>query len=189
MRADIGRRAPRLIRRGGWQPRAVGIIAIAWCLMWDKLSWGNLANGFLVGVAATLIFPLPSIEYHGRPRPLAMIALFLRFMGDLARAALHVSWMAIRPSPPPRGSIVEVQLRTRSDLYITLVGVLVALVPGSVVIEVRRAAGVLYVHDVDTPGSEGVEACRERILKIEERLVKAIGTREEIELIEEAKKK
>lgn len=188
MSTDVERRSSRLIRRGGWQPRAIGIIAVVWCLMWDKLSWGNLANGFLVGMAATLIFPLPSIEYEGRPRPLAMIALLLRFMWDLAKAAFHVSWLAVRPSPPPRGSIVEIKLRTRSDLYITLVAVLVALVPGSVVIEVRRAAGVLYVHDVDTPGSEGVEACRTRILEIEERVVKAIGTREEIALIEEANK-
>ncbi|WP_106850365.1 Na+/H+ antiporter subunit E [Blastococcus sp. Marseille-P5729] len=184
---NVERLPTRLVRRGGWQPRAIGIITIAWCLMWDKLSWGNLANGFLVGLAATLIFPLPSIEYHGRPRPLAMIALLLRFMWDLVKAAVHVSWLAIRPRPAPRGSIVEVQLRTRSDLYITLVGALVALVPGSVVVEVRRAAGILYVHDVDTPGSEGVEACRARVLDIEERLVKAIGTRHEIALIEEAK--
>jgi multicomponent Na+:H+ antiporter subunit E len=79
-----------------------------------------------------------------------------------------------------------VQLRTRSDLYLTLVAVQVALVPGSVVIEARRRAGVLFVHDVDAVDAVTLEEQRRAVLAIERRLVRAIGTAEENALIEEA---
>ena len=175
-------------RRGGFQPRTVIAIAVVWTLLWDKLTWGNAVNGLLVGLLITFVFPLPSIEYAGRPRPLRVVALIARFVADLVRASVHVAVLALRRGTPPRGSILAVQLRTRSDLYLTLVAVMVVLVPGSVVVEVRRRAGILFVHDVDAVDAESLEEQRRAVLDIERRLVRAIGTKEEIALIEEADK-
>lgn len=152
--------------------------------MWDRLSWGNAINGFLIGVAVTFVFPLPSVEYYGRPRPFRVVRLVLQFMWSLAVASVHVAKMALRRSPPPRGSIIEVHLRTRSDLYLTLVAVMTVLVPGSVVVDVRRSAGILYVHDVDAVDAETLEERRAAVLDLERRLVLAIGTQEEIALVE-----
>ncbi|MFV0533322.1 MAG: Na+/H+ antiporter subunit E [Cumulibacter sp.] len=173
-----------LSRRPGFQPRTVIAVALVWILMWDKLSWGNTINGLLIGVVVTVVFPLPSIEYYGRPRPLRVIALVVSFMWSIVVASMHVAAMALRPAPPPRGSIIEVKLRTRSDLYLTLVAVMTVLVPGSVVIEVRRSAGTLYVHDVDAVDERTLEQRRSAILDLERRLVLAIGTPEEIERVE-----
>ncbi|WP_166741603.1 Na+/H+ antiporter subunit E [Cumulibacter soli] len=173
-----------LSRRPGFQPRTVIAVALVWILMWDKLSWGNVINGLLIGVLVTVVFPLPSIEYYGRPRPLRVFVLVVSFMWSIVVASLHVAAMALRPTPPPRGSIIEVKLRTRSDLYLTLVAVMTVLVPGSVVIEVRRSAGTLYVHDVDAVDETTLEQRRAAILDLERRLVLAIGTSEEIERVE-----
>lgn len=174
----------RLVQRGGFQPRTIVVIALAWALMWDRLSWGNLVNGFLVGVVVTLVFPLPSVEYYGRPRPIRVLVLVLRFIWSLSAASWHVAVMALRRTRPPKGSIIEVQLRTRSDLYLTIVAVMVALVPGSVVVEVRRAAGTLFVHDVDAVDERTLEERRQVVLDLEKRLVRAIGTPEEITAVE-----
>ena len=46
----------------------------------------------------------------------------------------------------PRSSIVRVQLRSRSDLYLTQTAELVSLVPGTIVLEVHRATSTLYLH-------------------------------------------
>lgn len=173
----------RLTRRGGFQPRTILVIAIAWMLMWDKLTWGNAINGFLVGLVITVIFPLPSVEYHGRPRLFRTAFLIVQFMFELARAAVHVSILALRPAAPPKGSIIEVQLKTRSDLYLTIVAVMTVLVPGSVVVEVRRSAGILYVHDVDARDPKSLEERRQAVLTTERRLVRAVGSKEEIALV------
>lgn len=180
-------RAPlrrRLDDRGGFQPRAIVVIALVWCLLWDRLSWGNLLNGVLVGVFVTVIFPLPSIPYVGRLRPLGLAVLLGRFFLDLIKASFQVTAFTLRPSPPPRGSIIEVPLRAHSDLYLTLTSVLIALVPGSIVIDARRAAGVLFVHDLLASTEEEIEECRERVLAVERRLVHAIGSREEIDALD-----
>lgn len=173
-----------LVRRGGFQPRTILVIATAWVLMWDRLSWGNALNGLLIGLIVTFVFPLPSVEYYGRPRPIRSLLLLVQFMWSLAVASVHVAAMALRPAPPPRGSIIEVHLRTRSDLYLTLVAVMVALVPGSVVIDARRSAGTLYVHDVDAIDEVTLEKAREHVLSLEKQLVLAIGSAEEIALVE-----
>lgn len=176
--------AGRRIHRGGFQPRTIVVIALAWMLMWDRISWGNAVNGVLIGLLVTYVFPLPSVEYYGRPRPITLVRLAMHFIWSLVVASWRVAVLALRRTPPPRGSIIEVQLRTRSDLYLTIVAVMVALVPGSVAVEVRRAAGTLYVHDIEATDETTLEQRRQAVLDLEQRLVRAIGTPEEIALVE-----
>ena len=40
-------------RRRSFQPRAIATIALAWVLMWDRITWGNVVNGLLVGLLVT----------------------------------------------------------------------------------------------------------------------------------------
>ena len=179
-------RAPVPRRRRSFQPRAIATIALAWVLMWDRVTWGNVVNGVLVGVLVTYAFPLPSIEYHGRLRPHRLAWLVVRFLGDLVAASWQVLRLALGPRRP-RNAVIGVQLRSRSDFYLTLTAELIALVPGSVVIDARRSSSVLYLHLLDVRGAADIEAQRRHVLVVEERVVRALGSREEIAAIEAAK--
>ena len=172
-------------RRRSFQPRAIATIALAWVLMWDRVTWGNVVNGLLVGLLVTYAFPLPSIEFSGRLRPHRLAWLIIRFLGDLVAATWQVSRLALA-GRRPRNAVIEVQLRTRSDFYLTLVAELIALVPGSVVIDARRSTSVLYLHLLDVERDGAVEAQRRHVLVVEERVVRALGSREEIAVIEAA---
>jgi multicomponent Na+:H+ antiporter subunit E len=172
-------------RRRAFQPRAVAAIAVVWVLLWDRVSLGNLVNGLLVGLLVTWAFPLPSIVFAGRVRPLRVAWLGARFIGDLVVASWQVLRLALRPGRP-RNAVVGVQLRSRSDLYLTITAELVALVPGSVVIDARRSSSVLYLHLLDV-GSEGaVDAGRRHVLAVEARVVRAFGSDAEIAALETA---
>ena len=183
---DDGRRPVAARRRRSFQPRAIATIALAWVLMWDRITWGNVVNGLLVGLLVTYAFPLPSIEFSGRLRPHRLAWLIVRFLGDLVTATWQVSRLALA-GRRPRNAVIEVQLRTRSDFYLTLVAELIALVPGSVVIDARRSTSVLYLHLLDVERDGAVEAQRRHVLVVEERVVRALGSREEIAAIEAAK--
>jgi multicomponent Na+:H+ antiporter subunit E len=183
---DAGRAPAAPRRRRSFQPRAIATIALAWVLMWDRLSWGNVVNGILVGLFVTYAFPLPSIEFSGRLRPHRVAWLIVRFLGDLVAATWQVSRLAVG-TRRPRNAVVEVQLRSRSDFYLTLVAELIALVPGSVVIDARRSTSVLYLHLLDVGRDGAIEAQRRHVLVVEERVVRALGSREEIAAIEAAK--
>jgi multicomponent Na+:H+ antiporter subunit E len=176
-------KAPRRTR--SFQPRAIATIALAWVLMWDRVTWGNVVDGILVGLFVTYAFPLPSIEFTGRLRPHRVAWLIVRFFGDLVAATWQVTRLAFARRMP-RNAVIGVQLRTRSDFYLTLVAELIALVPGSVVVDARRSTAILYLHLIDVEHEGAIDAQRRRVLEVEERVVRAFGSREEIEMIEAA---
>ncbi|NUR15368.1 MAG: Na+/H+ antiporter subunit E [Dermatophilaceae bacterium] len=174
--------APRR-RRRGLQPRAVATIALVWVLLWDRVTWGNLVNGILVGLVVTYAFPLPSIEFQGRLRPHRLAWLIVRFVADLVVASWQVMLLAFG-NHRPRNAVIEVQLRSRSDFYLTITAELVALVPGSVVVDARRSTSVLYLHLLDVHDEAGIAAQRAHVLEVERRVVRTFGSREEIEAVE-----
>ncbi|HET6667601.1 MAG TPA: Na+/H+ antiporter subunit E [Intrasporangium sp.] len=174
-------------RRRSFQPRAILVVALAWCLLWDRISWGNVLSGLVVGLAVTLAFPLPSIEFGGRLRLHRLLGLLAHFFRDLVVASVQVAVLAFRPSPP-RNSVIEVQLRSRSDFYLTLTSLLVGLVPGSTVIEARRSHSIVYLHLLDVWGEEAVRQFHDHVLEIEERVVRVFGSPEEIASVEKLKK-
>ena len=176
--APRGPEAPRR-RRRVLQPRAVATIALAWVLLWDRVTWGNVVNGVLVGLAVTYAFPLPSIEFHGRLRPHRLAWLIVRFLADLVVASWQVMLLAFG-TRRPRNAVIEVQLRSRSDFYLTITAELVALVPGSVVVDARRSTSVLYLHLLDVRGEGAIDAQRAHVLAVERRVLRALGSREEI---------
>ena len=92
--------------------------------------------------------PMPTIDFHGRVRPLGLLRLVVHFVRDLVVASLQVAWLALN-GRRPRSAVIRVRLRSHSDLYLTLTAQLCSLVPGSVVVEAHRHDGVLYVHLLD----------------------------------------
>ena len=173
-------------QRGGFQPRAVLAVAAVWILLWDQLSWGNLVNGLLIGLVVTIVFPLPSLEFGGFPRPHRVAWLIICFLADLVGATVQVIHL-LASRRPFRNAVIEVQLRSRSDLYLTITAELVALVPGSVPVDARRSTSTLYLHllDVGEPGQ--IERNRAHVLKVEERVVRALGSRAEVADLERRK--
>jgi multicomponent Na+:H+ antiporter subunit E len=169
--------------RGGWQPRAIIAIAVVWLLLWDRLTLGNAVNGLIVGAVITQVFPLPSIQYFGRIRPWRLTVLLWRFLVDLVMAAIEISIATLDHHPPKGGSIVEVHLRVPSEFYMTIISALVSLVPGSIVVEARRTANVLYVHGFHVTTPEGLDELRQDVIDIETRVVRAFGTDEEVERV------
>ncbi len=174
--------APRR-RRRVLQPRAIAAITLAWMLLWDRVTWGNVINGVLVGLLVTYAFPLPSIEFQGRLRPHRVLLLIAHFLVDLVGSSWQVMRLAFGRRRP-RNAVIEVQLRSRSDFYLTITAELVALVPGSVVVDARRSTSVLYLHLLDVEHEGRIEAQRAHVLAIERRVVRALGSREEIAALE-----
>lgn len=175
--------------RGGFQPRAIIALAIVWVLLWDQITLGNVVNGLIIATVITQIFPLPSIQYFGRIHPWRLLVLTTRFFLDLVSAAFEVAIATLDHHPPQGGSIVEVQLRVRSEFYMTIISALVSLVPGSIVVEARRTANVLYVHGFHVTTPEELEELRQDVLDIETRVVRALGSADELDLVMDASRK
>jgi multicomponent Na+:H+ antiporter subunit E len=158
----------------------VVVLALAWVLLWGNLSIANVVSGALIGVVVTAVFPLPPIVFEGRVHPIAMARLIGWFVADLVQASMQVTALALRFGHEPRNAVIQVDLRSRSDLYLTITAELVTLVPGSVVIEVRRSTSTLFIHVLGVRDDADVEGARSAALAVEERVVLALASETEL---------
>jgi multicomponent Na+:H+ antiporter subunit E len=172
---------------GRWRDRAVaaaGLTAI-WVLLWGTFTWLTVVGGVLVAVAVLAVFPLPAVTYAGRIHPLGVLAFAARFLTDLVLASAQVAALAFRFGHRPRSAIIAVPLRVRSDLALTLTAEAVSLVPGSLIVEVDRGRGVLYVHVLGVADAAEAARYRENVLDVERRIIRAFGSPAERRLIKE----
>ncbi|WP_431876257.1 Na+/H+ antiporter subunit E [Micromonospora marina] len=171
------------VGRGGRrrdQALALGWLVAAWLLLWGDVSVGNVIAGLAVGVAVLVFFPLPPVTFGGRFRPRALLVFLATFVAELVSASLHVAAVALHFGYRPHGAIIAVPLRVRTDLNLALTAEVISLVPGTLILDIDRARGVLYVHVLDVRGPGDLTAGRERVLAVERRIVRAIGSSDEV---------
>ncbi|HCX83991.1 MAG TPA: Na+/H+ antiporter subunit E [Micrococcales bacterium] len=159
---------------------AVVWLAVVWVLLWGDLTIANVLAGLMVALAVAWFLPLPRVPFAGRPSGFGLVRLFGRLAGDIVVASVHVAAVALRFGHEPRGGVLRVRLRSRSDLYLTLTADLCSLVPGSIIVEAHRATGTLYVHTLDLSGPGAVEHARTVVLDQEARVLYALASDEEI---------
>lgn len=155
-------------------------LTAVWVLLWGDLSAANVLGGAAVGILVTASMPMAAIDFRGRVHPLGVLHLVHRFVVDLVVASAQVSRMALTPGRVPHGAVLRVQLRSHSDLYLTLTAELCSLVPGTIVVEAHRITGMLYVHVLDVDMAGGVETARRHVLEIEERVLRALASDDEL---------
>ncbi|GAB3974040.1 Na+/H+ antiporter subunit E [Plantactinospora veratri] len=176
MTARPGRRTrDRLIALGG--------LTVIWMLLWGVFSWATLLGGLVVAAVVLAVFPLPPVTFVGRPHPMGLVRFAARFLVDLVAASAHLAWTAFRFGYRPRSAVIAVRLAVRSDLNLTLCGEAVSLIPGSLIVDTDRAAGVLYIHVFDVRDPEAVEEFRREVHALEARIVRAIGSEAELKQI------
>jgi multicomponent Na+:H+ antiporter subunit E len=169
-----------------WREQVIAAswMVLMWNLLWGRFHLGNLVGGLLVAIAVLVFFPLPPVTLDARLRPGALLRFTARFLTELVTASLHVAWTAVRPGYRPRSAIIAVDLRVRTDLNLTLTAEVLSLVPGTLILDVDRRTGVLYVHVFDVRGAADLAGSRRRIQDVERRLVRAVGSPAEVRLLE-----
>lgn len=157
-------------------------LTVVWVLLWGSVTVASVLAGVAVAVIVMVVFPLPPVIFGGRVRLAGLARLAGWFVVDLVIASAQVSWLALRVGQQPSNTVVQVDLKSRSDLYLTLTAELLSLVPGSIVLEARRSTATLYLHVLGVaPGDEaGAEDARRRSLRQEERVLNALASDEEL---------
>lgn len=162
-------------------------LVIVWGALWRDFSVGNLVFGLIIAIAVTQVFYLPPIELSGRFNVLRAPWFALRFLFDVTIASFQVLWWSISKGPNIRNAVIQVPLRSSSDLMMTAVGHVLSLIPGSLVVEVDRSSSTLYVHAMNIETVEAADKVRHDIQDIEARLIRIMGTREEVKSLGEEK--
>ncbi|WP_448006294.1 Na+/H+ antiporter subunit E [Agromyces bauzanensis] len=155
------------------------ILVVLWVFLWDHVDVLTITTGVLLAILVTRFLYLPPVLLSGRFNPWRALLLGVRMIIDVVVASLQVAGRAIWPTWQPVNAIIAVQLLTRSDLITTLTAEAITVVPGTVVVDIDRERGLLYVHALGTRTQADLDRARAHVLVIEELIVLAMGTREQ----------
>lgn len=185
MRGVVDPVTRREIRWRVWQQLPLLLVLVLlWMLLWGSLTPLTVITGVVAAFGVTRAFYLPPVELSGRFNPLRFAVFLAFFAAELVVGSFQVALTAFGPRAGGRSSVIAVQLATRSDFVTTLTAITVSLIPGSIVIEVDREAGVLYLHalGVDTPAA--LARARRQVQHAEVLLVRALGSRDDLGRLE-----
>lgn len=159
-------------------------LVVVWGALWGDWSVGNLVFGLILAVFVTRTLTLPPVRLSGRFNVLHFALFVITFIWQVARASIHVFGVALMQGPKVHNAVLRVKLRQNNDLLMTAVGHTMALIPGSLVVEVDRGNGILYFHVLDVSTPEEAESFRESALNIEAAWIKIMGSKEDLATLE-----
>ncbi len=159
-------------RRVSW--RSVLWLTAVWVLLWGVPTPLTVVGGVLVAVTVLVLFPLPRVRVSLVVRPLATVVLLSRFLWDVAVASMEVSWLAVVHGPGTRGAVMDIELAGEKELLQTITAEMVALVPGTVVIDLEPNQRLLTLHALGVTTLKEAQVVRRRVLAQEARVLRAL---------------
>jgi multicomponent Na+:H+ antiporter subunit E len=182
---DAGGTTTLLTRLWRQLPFFFWLIAL-WMLLWGQFTVVAFITGLVVAVFVTSVFRLPPVELSGRLNLWYGLVFVVTFFGALMRGSLLVAWQVIDPWKRVGSAVIAVQLRTDDDLIMTHTGVTASLIPGSLIVEADRDRRILYLHVLGPRTDADIAGQKRAVLGWEARIVRAVGSREQLAVIRAA---
>ena len=178
---------PAAVLTAVWRqlPFFVWLVAL-WMLLWGQFTALSALTGLAVAIFVTRVFRLPPVELSGRVNLWWGTIFFLEFLLSVVRGSLIVAWQVLDVRRQPGAAIIAVPMVTDDDLIMTHVAVTASLIPGSLIIDIDRDRRVLYLHIIGARDADDVEAQRRAVQHWEERIVRAVGSKAQLEAIRAA---
>ncbi|MCD1286775.1 MULTISPECIES: Na+/H+ antiporter subunit E [unclassified Brevibacterium] len=158
----------------------VFFLVLLWVMLWDSVSLLSILTGVILALVVTRVFYLPPVVLSGRFNIMHAAVFGLWFVYSLVHASVEVAWFAFRRRAVGAGSVIACDLRTSSDLLMTLIADTASLIPGSIIIDSDRALGILYLHVLDCDSEEKIRTAKAQVYHIEELLIRALGSHRDL---------
>lgn len=163
-------------------------LAVLWMAAWQSFTLGTFILGLVYSTIIVRVFYLPPLRGSGRFNPLWALVFSVRFLWKMTAASFHVAHLVFTQGPKVGGSITSVQLRSHDDFIVTLVGHALALVPGSLVLDVDRTTATLYLHCLDVRDDDDAERIRRDALRTESLMIRTLGNRSDLAVVKAEKR-
>jgi len=178
-RVSIRRTATQVWRQ---LPFFVWLVAL-WMLLWGQFTLVAFVTGVAAAIVVTRVFRLPPVELSGRVNGWWGLLFIGEFLIALIRGSLTVAWQVLDFRRQPGAAIIAVHMRVDDDLIMTHTAVTASLIPGSLIVDADRDRRILYLHIIGVRDDRDVERQRASVLHWEERIVRAVGSRAQLQAI------
>lgn len=163
-----------------------GWLIALWMLLWGQFTWLAFLTGVIVAIVVTRVFRLAPVDLSGRLNPWYGLVFVATFLAAVVRGSLTVAWQVIDFRRQPGVAVIAVPLRIDDDLIMAHTAVTASLIPGSIIIEADRDRRVLYLHVIGVRTERDIELQRRSVLGWEARIVRAVGSTEQLRIIRQA---
>lgn len=136
------------------------MLALVWMVLTADFTQRNFVVGFVFAYLLLWLLRgmLPAQDYFSKVKSILAFALY--FLWQLILANLRVAFIVLSPRLPLRPAIIAVPLDIKTPVAITILANLIALTPGTLVMDVSPDRNTIYVHTVFV---EDAEAFRHEI--------------------------
>ncbi|TDC83323.1 Na+/H+ antiporter subunit E [Actinomadura sp. 7K507] len=169
---------PALRRIASRLVMGVWLLAI-WLLLWGRADALTVIGGAVVIAAAYPASRLPAVPLVRRIRPLRLALAVAEFVWDLLLSSVVIGWHSLYRPGQVRSAILDVDMRSRSEVILLGVTTSISLRPGTILIDLDAEKAVLRIHAMPVRSAQEAETTRYGVVRTEERLMSAFVTWED----------
>ena len=122
------------------------MLMMIWTAITGSFTYINLLIGFVVSFFVLWIVSRNSSDKRYFTIAFKIISFFFYFLYEMLKANIQVAYEVMTTNLHMKPGIVKLELEAKTDLEITLLASLIALTPGTLVIDVSDDRSVMYVH-------------------------------------------
>ena len=122
------------------------LLAFTWVALTGVLYYSNFLFGFAIGFFLLWLMNRNERDQRYFNRVPKIIGFVLYFLYEMVKANIQVAYDVITPKFFMKPGIVQYPMEAESDFEINMLSTMIALTPGTLVIDVSEDRKVLYIH-------------------------------------------
>lgn len=122
------------------------MLSFIWVALTGSMYFTNFLFGYLLGFFILWVMNRNETDQRYFYRVPKIIGLILSFIYDLLAANVQVAYDVITPKYFFVPGIVQYPMKAETDLEINLLSTMIAMTPGTLIIDVSDDKKMLYIH-------------------------------------------
>lgn len=122
------------------------LLAFLWLTLTGSLSYSNFLFGYIAGFFILWILNRNEGDQRYFLKVPKAIGFLLFFLYEMIVANLQVAYDVITPNYFFTPGVIKYQMKAKTDLEINLLSAVIALTPGTIVIDVSDDKKSIYIH-------------------------------------------
>ncbi|WP_218033517.1 Na+/H+ antiporter subunit E [Adhaeribacter aerolatus] len=122
------------------------VLTLIWMALTGAFTYINIFIGFVISFFILWVISRNSEDNRYFTIAFKIVGFFFFFLWEMLKANWQVAYEVMTSHLHMKPGIVKIELDAKTDLEITLLSNLIALTPGTLVVDVSDDRKVMYVH-------------------------------------------
>ena len=122
------------------------MLTLIWVALTGSFTYVNLLFGFVISFFVLWVISRESSDRRYFTIAFKIMGFFIYFLYEMLKATIEVAYEVMSRRFKMKPGIIKMPLEARTDVEITILANLIALTPGTLVIDISDDRTVMYIH-------------------------------------------